>query len=83
MYPGVGLSASKTLQSGAGDAESAGLEALVIDHEEADRPLIHHHLGVDTLGWGMEARLPGSWSCEDSVPYPLVPRSPANSIHLA
>lgn len=38
------------------------LEALVTDHREASRPLIHHHLEVDTLG---------SDSC------PLVPEAPS------
>lgn len=77
MYPGEGLLASKTiLQSGAGSADSAGLEALVIDHGEADRTLVHHQLGVDTLAWGIGGRLPGNWSCEDSVPCPLVSETP-------
>lgn len=64
------------LQSGAGSADSAGLEALVIDHGEGDRTLVHHQLGVDTLGWGIGGQLPGSWSCEDSVPCPLVSEAP-------
>lgn len=48
------------LQSGAGTTDFAGLEQLVIDHGEAGRPLIHHRLRVDTLGWGVEAQLPSS-----------------------
>jgi hypothetical protein len=65
------------LQSGGGSTDSAGLEQLVIDHGEAGRPLIHHHLRVDTLDWGIGAQLPSSCCCEDSVSCPLVPEAPS------
>lgn len=66
------------LQPGEGSTDSAGLEELVIDHREADRSLIHHYLGVATLGWDTGAQL-----AKTQFPVLLSLRPPVSSIHLA